>query len=111
MLNWRRRLVGGAGAAAGVALAGCVVALREGVFNACVAELPSDLREHPLVLAEWRGVDANEGLAHDAVEPLRRLRHINTLLCDFVLKGSLAFKRQGFAPAVFETATFFRRPG
>lgn len=53
----------------------------------------------------------NDLLVRDAVEPLRSLRDINALLCDFVLKRSLAFKRQGFARPVFETATFFRRPG
>jgi mannonate dehydratase len=45
-----------------------------------------------------------------ALEPLRRLREINVLLFDFVLKRSLAVNGQGFAPAVFETAPHFSRP-
>ena len=45
-----------------------------------------------------------------AREPLHRLRGYNVLLFDFVLKRSLALNGQGFAPAVFETAPFFRSP-
>jgi mannonate dehydratase len=45
-----------------------------------------------------------------AQEPLRRIREINVLLFDFVLKRCLALNGQGFAPSVFETATFFKRP-
>jgi len=42
---------------------------------------------------------------------LRRLREATVLLFDFVLKRSLALDGKGFAPAVFETAPFFARPG
>jgi hypothetical protein len=45
-----------------------------------------------------------------ALETLRRLRDINVLLYDFVLKRNLALKGQGFAASVFETAPFFQRP-
>ena len=62
MLNRRRLLGGGVGAAAGLLVAGCDLSLREGVFNACVAELPSDLREHPLVQGAWRGIDSTKVL-------------------------------------------------
>jgi predicted TIM-barrel fold metal-dependent hydrolase len=55
-------------------------------------------------LASRRLLDA------DVIEPLRRLRNINVLLFDFVLKRSLALNGQGFAPAVFETAPFFLHP-
>ena len=48
----------GAGAAAGLLLTGCDFPLRDGVFNACKAELPADLRDHPLVQAAWRGIDS-----------------------------------------------------
>ena len=44
-----------------------------------------------------------------AVEPLSRLRTVNVLLFDFVLKRSLASNGQGFALSVFETAPFFVR--
>ena len=44
-----------------------------------------------------------------ALEPLRKLREINLLLFDFVLKRSLAANGKGFAPTVFETAPFFAR--
>jgi mannonate dehydratase len=46
-----------------------------------------------------------------AVEPLQRLREVNVLLFDFVLKRILAVDGQGFAPTVFETARLLRRPG
>jgi uncharacterized protein len=46
----------------------------------------------------------------EALEPLRRLRSINVLLFDFVLKRSLGVEGRGFAPSVFETAPFFKRP-
>ena len=49
-------------------------------------------------------------LPADVVEPLRRLRDVNVLLYDFVLKRSLSLNGHGFAPAVFETAPFFQRP-
>jgi mannonate dehydratase len=58
MLSRRRLLIAGAGTAAGSLLAGCDVALDEGMFNRCLAELPSDLREHPLVVAAWKGIDS-----------------------------------------------------
>jgi mannonate dehydratase len=45
-----------------------------------------------------------------AQEPLRRIREINVLLFDFVLKRCLALNGQGFAPSVFETAKFFKHP-
>jgi len=53
----KRRGFLGMGAAAGLLLAGCDLSFRDGVFNACQAELPADLRDHPLVLAAWRGLD------------------------------------------------------
>jgi len=56
MLSRRRLLI--AGAAAGSLLTGCDMALDEGMFNRCLAELPSDLREHPLVVAAWKGIDS-----------------------------------------------------
>ncbi|EXI69748.1 MAG: putative metal-dependent hydrolase of the TIM-barrel fold protein [Candidatus Accumulibacter adjunctus] len=56
----RRRLLLGAGAAACGLLAACDFSLRDGVFNACLAELPSDLREHPLVTGAWDGLDAGK---------------------------------------------------
>jgi hypothetical protein len=52
----------------------------------------------------------NELLDPAAVEPLRRLREINVLLFDFVLKRKLALNGQGFPPSVFETAPYFKRP-
>jgi len=53
---------------------------------------------------------AKQGLVDPAaLEPLRKLRDSNVLLFDFVLKRSLAINGQGFAPAVFETAPFFRQ--
>ncbi len=48
----------GAGAAAGLLLTGCDLSLRDGLFNACKADLPPDLRDHPLVQAAWRGIDS-----------------------------------------------------
>jgi mannonate dehydratase len=51
----RRRFLGTT--AAGLLAAGCDVSLRHGVKNACLAALPDDLRDHPLVLAAWRGLD------------------------------------------------------
>jgi mannonate dehydratase len=54
----RRRLLLGASVAAGGLLAGCDFSLRDGIFNACLAELPADLREHPLVTSAWNGLDA-----------------------------------------------------
>ncbi|MFZ4535770.1 amidohydrolase family protein [Propionivibrio sp.] len=54
----RRRLLLGASVAAGGLLTGCDFSLRDGVFNACLAELPAELREHPLITAAWNGLDA-----------------------------------------------------
>jgi uncharacterized protein len=52
---------------------------------------------------------ADRGLiAQEAVEPLGQIREHNVLLFDFVLKRSLASKGVGFAPSVFETASFFK---
>jgi mannonate dehydratase len=45
-----------------------------------------------------------------AVEPLREIRQHNVLLFDFVLKRTVASNGVGFAPSVFETAPFFKRP-
>jgi len=44
--------------AAGGLLTGCDLSLRDGVFNDCLAELPEDLREHPLIASAWSGLDA-----------------------------------------------------
>lgn len=52
----RRGFLTAAGAA-GLLLGGCDLSLRHGLFNACYAGLPADLRDHPLVSAAWRGVD------------------------------------------------------
>ena len=52
----RRRFLG-AGLAASLLATGCDFTLRHGVFNACIAELPPELRDHPLVTAAWRGID------------------------------------------------------
>ena len=52
----RRRLLGG-GLAAGWLLSGCDLSVRHGVFNPCKADLPADLRDHPIVTAAWRGLD------------------------------------------------------
>jgi len=48
----------GAGCAAAAMAAGCDFSLRDGVLNACRPELPADLRDHPIVAAAWRGLDA-----------------------------------------------------
>jgi predicted TIM-barrel fold metal-dependent hydrolase len=53
----RRRFLG-AGLGASLMMTGCDLSLRDGVFNACRAELPADLRDHPLVQAAWRGLDS-----------------------------------------------------
>jgi predicted TIM-barrel fold metal-dependent hydrolase len=60
-------------------------------------------------LVNLQGLVERQVLDAQAVEPLRRLRQINVLLFDFVLKRSLALKGQRFAPVVFETAPFFSR--
>jgi uncharacterized protein len=57
----KRRTFIGAGAAAWLTT-GCEMTLRHGVLNPCRAELPAELREHPLVLAAWRGIDATKVL-------------------------------------------------
>jgi uncharacterized protein len=54
----KRRGFLGAVCAGGVLATGCDFSLRDGVFNECRAELPADLRDHPLVSAAWRGLDA-----------------------------------------------------
>ena len=44
--------------AAALLSAGCDTTLRDGVLNRCLMpSLPADLRDHPLVLAAWRGLD------------------------------------------------------
>jgi len=55
----RRFLIGGSIAAGGL-LTGCNLSLRDGLFNECLAELPQDLRDHPLVTAAWSGLDAKK---------------------------------------------------
>ncbi len=52
----RRRLLG-LGAAAGLLATGCEYSLQHGLLNACHAQPPARLRDHPLVLAAWRDVD------------------------------------------------------
>lgn len=59
-MNRRRFLVAGCAAGAGLLATGCDFSLRDGVFNACLAELPPDLRAHPLIAAAWRGLDAGK---------------------------------------------------
>lgn len=54
----RRRFLGAC--AAGLLATGCDFSLRHGVFNACGGALPPELREHPLVLAAWRDLDATK---------------------------------------------------
>jgi mannonate dehydratase len=46
--------------AAPLALAGCDVALREGLLNACHATLPAELAQHPLVTGAWTGIDPHQ---------------------------------------------------
>jgi hypothetical protein len=36
-------------------VAGCNFSFLDGVFNACGAELPADLRDHPIALTSRRG--------------------------------------------------------
>jgi mannonate dehydratase len=54
----RRRFLGAC--AAGLLATGCDFSLRHGVFNACGGALPPELREHPLVVAAWRDLDATK---------------------------------------------------
>ncbi len=54
----RRRFLGAC--AAGLLTTGCDFSLRHGVFNACGGALPPELREHPLVVAAWRDLDATK---------------------------------------------------
>lgn len=56
----KRRVFLGAACAATALAAGCDFSLRDGLRNACRDGLPDDLREHPLVLAAWRGLDASK---------------------------------------------------
>ena len=53
----RRRVVVGA-AAASLGLTGFDLALRDGLVNKCLGELPPSLRDHPRVRAAWQGLDA-----------------------------------------------------
>jgi len=55
----RRRLLLGGGIAACGLLAGCDLSWRHGLRNACLTDLPDELRQHPLVAAAWRDVDAS----------------------------------------------------
>jgi predicted TIM-barrel fold metal-dependent hydrolase len=55
-MNRRHVLV--AGCAASALASGCDLSFRDGVFNDCRDDLPPDLRDHPLVRAAWRGLDA-----------------------------------------------------
>lgn len=43
-----------------VALAGCDLTLREGLFNPCRTALPPRLARHPLVADAWAGLDASQ---------------------------------------------------
>ena len=54
----RRRAFLGAGAAAGLLLAGCDLSLRDGVLNKCIAELPPELRNDARLREVWNGLDA-----------------------------------------------------
>ena len=54
----RRRAFFGAGAAAGLLLAGCDLSLRDGVLNKCIAELPPELRNDARLREVWNGLDA-----------------------------------------------------
>ena len=53
----RRRVVLGA-VAATTGLTGFDLALRDGLLNKCLGELPAALRDHPGVRAAWLGLDA-----------------------------------------------------
>ena len=52
----RRRFIG-AGLGAGLLTAGCDFSLRDGIFNTCRTELPTELKNHALVQAAWKGID------------------------------------------------------
>ncbi len=54
----RRAFVGAAVGGGMLALAGCGLTLREGVFNPCRGALPPRLASHPLVVQAWLGIDA-----------------------------------------------------
>lgn len=56
----KRRAFLGAACATGLLASGCDFSLRDGVFNECLAGLPPDLREHPLVRAAWQGIDSQK---------------------------------------------------
>ena len=56
----RRRFLSGAGAAVAGSLAGCNWSLREGLLDACLAAMPSDLAHHPLVEVAWRDIDPSQ---------------------------------------------------
>ena len=53
-MNRRRFLA----AAATLALGGCDVSVRDGLYNDCRGALPARLRDHPLVAAAWHDLDA-----------------------------------------------------
>ncbi|HAY26651.1 MAG TPA: amidohydrolase, partial [Candidatus Accumulibacter sp.] len=76
----------------------------ERLLNGSDYPLPGVVPLIPLqALVDWKLLDAA------AVDVLRRLRDINVLLYDFVLKRGLQKDGQGFAKPVFETAPFFIR--
>lgn len=54
----RRALVRAALSGGALAIAGCGLSLREGMFNACRSALPPRLASHPLVAQAWQGIDA-----------------------------------------------------
>src|SRR5688572_14987193 len=56
----RRRFLQSATAVTAAALAGCDLAFREGLFNACRTALPPRLAQHPLVTEAWKDVDASQ---------------------------------------------------
>jgi uncharacterized protein len=53
----RRHFLGVAAGTGLLAATGCEFSLRHGIFNACAADVPPELRDHPLIAAAWRGVD------------------------------------------------------
>lgn len=56
-MNRRRFLTAAGLGGAALALAGCDLSLRDGVYNACRGPLPPRLRDDPLVRAAWDGLD------------------------------------------------------
>lgn len=57
----RRRFLG-LSAVAALLVGGCDLTVRQGIFNACLAQLPLELRDHPLVEAALRGLDFSKVL-------------------------------------------------